>query len=201
MDILVSSNFERLLWHLTLDHELETNPHVKIEISIRAAGAKINGWFQQLKTTGSFTVDDDIWMRAKEIFGTYRVSNAETVDAIRDAYAGTSIERKGYILDPHSAIGVTASIRELQQNPDDELPVISLATAHPAKFANAVELALKDEKDFSFEKILPEQFVGLAKMEKKVIEVGANAGLEGIREIIMREVGREKEARAEANGV
>ena len=198
MDILVSSNFERLLWHLAFEHEIYQNPHYKIETSVRAAGHKINDWFQHLKTTGSFTVDPEILDSAREIFLTYRVSNAETVDAIRDAYTGTSIERKGYVLDPHSAIGVAASLREIASSSSAmEIPIVSLATAHPAKFAGAVELALKDEKDFSFESVLPKEFVGLDTKEKKVIKVDAGSGLEGIRDIITKEVEREKAERGE----
>lgn len=204
MDILVSSNFERLLWHLTLEYELDLNPHSKVEISIRAAGAKINHWFTQLKTTGSFTVDPEVLDKAREIFSTYRVGNSETVDAIRDAYKGTSIEKKGYVLDPHSAIGVAASLKEIQAMKAEgtTIPVVSLATAHPAKFAGAVELALKDEPSFKFEDVLPEQFVGLDQKEKKVIKISAKEGLAGIRDVITREVEKEKQVtEGQHNGV
>lgn len=202
MDILVSSNFERLLWHLSVEHEFELNPHNKIETSVRNAGHKINNWFHHLKTTGSFTVDPAILDSAQEIFSTYRVSNAETVDAIRDAYRGTSIEKEGYVLDPHSAIGVAASLQEIASSSSSEkdIPIVSLATAHPAKFAGAVELALKGEDDFSFDSVLPEQFVGLDGLEKKVIKVDAGAGLEGIRDIITKEVERERAEREESGG-
>jgi threonine synthase len=155
MDILVSSNFERLLWHLTLINEECQNPHYRIDTAIRASGHKIQNWFDHLKTNGTFTVDGEIHERAQELFTSYRVSNDETVAAIRDAYRGESIEKKGYILDPHSAIGVAAALREsLHPSPDAMggstagQPIISLATAHPAKFAGAVELALEDEAVF-----------------------------------------------------
>ena len=199
MDILVSSNFERLLWHLSVDYEMDQNPHVRIEMSVRNAGARIAGWFQQLKAFGSFTVDPEILENAREIFCTYRVSNEETVEQIRSAYRGESIEEKSYVLDPHSAIGVAASLREIKDNPSDE-PVVSLATAHPAKFASAVELALKDEPGFSFDSILPKQFMGLDTKEKKVIEVPSTAGLAGIRDLITEEVEKEKSA-THQNGV
>ncbi|KIX08222.1 threonine synthase [Rhinocladiella mackenziei CBS 650.93] len=195
MDILVSSNFERLLWHLGLEHELELNPHVKCETSLRVAGSKINGWFQELKAAGSFTVDDDILGKAKEIFGTYRVSNEETLEAIRDCYRGEAISKRGYILDPHSAIGVAASLREIAASGPSDVPTVSLATAHPAKFAGAVELALKDEKGFDFNTVLPEQFVGLGDKERKVLKVSSSEGLPGIRQTITTEVEKEKEAR------
>ncbi|KIW64189.1 threonine synthase [Phialophora macrospora] len=193
MDILVSSNFERLLWHLTLEHELDLNPHVKVESSVRVAGGKINHWFQDLKQTGSFTVDGEILDKAREIFGSHRVSNTETLDAIRDCYRGEAISLKGYVLDPHSAIGVAASLREISQaGSSSDVPVVSLATAHPAKFAGAVELALKEEAGFDFSQVLPQEFVGLDSKERKVLKVSATEGLPGIREIITREVEKEK---------
>ena len=68
-----------------------------------------------------------------------------------------------------------------------ETPHIALATAHPAKFANAVDLALKDEKDFNFDAVLPEEFVGLEKKER-VRAVPKGAGREGIRGIVEEEV-------------
>lgn len=195
MDILVSSNFERLLWHLSLEHEFNQNPHVKSETSIRSAGAKINGWFQDLKTSGKFTVDPEILDAAREIFGTYRVSNEQTTEIIRECYRGEAIENKEYVLDPHSAIGVAAALREIAlPDHDRNVAVIALSTAHPAKFAGAVDLALKDEKSFNFDSVLPEQFVGLDEQEKKVIKVPANTDLAGIRELVTQEVEKEKHA-------
>ncbi|EXJ55651.1 threonine synthase [Cladophialophora yegresii CBS 114405] len=193
MDILVSSNFERLLWHLTLEHEIDLHPHVKVESSVRTAGGKINQWFQDLKRTGSFTVDGEISDKARETFGSYRVSNAETLDAIRGCYRGEAISSKGYVLDPHSAIGVAASLREISQaGSSSDVPVVSLATAHPAKFAGAVELALREEPGFDFNRVLPEEFMGLDSKERKLLKVSATEGLPGIREIITREVEKEK---------
>ncbi|KAI1619935.1 threonine synthase [Exophiala viscosa] len=192
MDILVSSNFERLLWHLSLEHELSTNPDQKYEAAVRTAGGKIAGWFQELKKTGSFTVDKAILKNARNIFATYRVSNKETLGAIRDCYKGTAIANKGYVLDPHSAIGVAASLREIEATASTKVPTVSLATAHPAKFAGAVELALQDEKAFTFDSVLPEQFVGLNDKERRVLKVSSDEGLTGIRDIITREVEKEK---------
>lgn len=193
MDILVSSNFERLLWHLSLEHEFDQNPQNRIEHSTQAAGAKVHHWFQQLRTSGSFTVDGEIVDMAREIFGTYRVSDEQTADTIRDCYKGKLIAKKGYVLDPHSAIGVAASLREIAAS-SQSTQVISLATAHPAKFANAVEMALQDENSFDFAKVLPEQFVGLDKQKRKVLKVARTEGLPGIRSIVTREMEKEKES-------
>lgn len=193
MDILVSSNFERLLWHLTFEAECELNPHVKTEMSVRAAGEKINRWFAQLKTTGQFTVDAEILGRARELFSSYRVSNPETLDTIKAAYNGDVIDEKGYVLDPHSAIGVHAALKELKEEKlQDREAIVTLATAHPAKFAGAVELALKDESGFSFDKVLPEEFKGFDSLEKRLVRVEEGKGLAEIRDLITKEVEKEK---------
>ena len=199
MDILVSSNFERLLWHLRLQYEFDMNPERRVEASVRNAGAKIHEWFVHLKSAGSFTVEPGMLVLAREIFGTYRVSNEETIDAIRQCYRGEVIQKKGYVLDPHSAIGVVASLREIKTEPRDGTHTISLATAHAAKFSNAVQEALRLEEGFNFKSVLPEQFVGLEQKEKKYLEVTRSQGLAGVRKIIIEEV--EKEINARQNGV
>lgn len=196
MDILVSSNFERLLWHLALENEFAINPHVKRESSVRVAGGKIAAWFQDLKTTGKFTVEPELLDNAREIFATYRISDKQTTETIRACYRGEAVEKSGYVLDPHSAIGIAASLREISSpEHNKDVAVVSLATAHPAKFANAVDLALEHESGFSFDTVLPEQFVGLDKKERKVIKVPANTDLAGIRELVTKEVEKEKEER------
>lgn len=194
MDILVSSNFERLLWHLTLEHELERNPQNRFEQSVRTAGGKLNALFQSLKQTGSFTVEPEVLDKAREIFRTHRVSNAETLETIRGSYQGQLISKNKYVLDPHSAIGVAASLREITSTGATGVPTISLATAHPAKFAGAVELALQEEKDFDFKTVLPEEFVGLDDQERRVLKVASEEGLGGIRDLITRQVEKEKDA-------
>jgi threonine synthase len=191
MDILVSSNFERLFWHLRLQYEFDENPERRIEVSVRMAGAKIQEWFQHLKSHGFFTVEPEMLELAKEIFGTYRVSDEETLDAIRQCYRGEVIEKKNYVLDPHSAIGVAASLREIKAHAQDGTHTISLATAHPAKFSAAVEMALKDEREFNFDSVLPEQFVGLERKERKFLKVAKSQGLAEIRRIIIEEVEKE----------
>lgn len=211
MDILVSSNFERLLWHLALEHEQATNPHATRETSIRAAGSKITSWFNDLKTTGRFTVDAEILAAARAIFNTHRVSNEQTTSTIRAVYRGDALQHQGYILDPHSAIGVAAALREAeadsqahaqaqaQQSPHDTA-IVSLATAHPAKFAGAVAAALRDEPAFDFAAaVLPPEFVGLDTRERRILKVEPQTGLDGIRELVTREVEREREREQEGS--
>ena len=107
-------------------------------------------------------------------------------------HRGELIEKKAYVLDPHSAIGIAASLREIGEGGKEE-QVVSLATAHPAKFTTAVDVALKDEDGLTFDDVLPEQFVGLDKKERRVLKVARSEGLDGIRNIIIREVDKEEE--------
>lgn len=230
MDILVSSNFERLLWEISLEYEKAieaasstTNPDsapssaptAAQEPPLQRAGRQITEWFSELKKTGSFTVQEpEILQAARLIFSTHRVSDAETSATIQACYRGEAIERKGYVLDPHTAVGIAAALRQIQEqkkpqinglgedvggeekekkNKNNRIHTIALATAHPAKFAKAVDVALQDEESFDFAQVQPEQFVGLDQRERRVRKVDPGTGLAGIREIIAEEVRRERE--------
>lgn len=142
-------------------------------------------WFKSLKATGSFgPVHDEILENGRRTFESERVSDPQTLETIKSYY-----EQVGYILDPHSAIGVTAAERSIARA-GPQMPHISLATAHPAKFAGAVELALKQEAGFNFEeKVLPAEFVGLSQKEKRVISV--ENSWEKVREIVKKQVEEE----------
>lgn len=64
---------------------------------------------------------------------------------------------------------------------------ISLSTAHPAKFSDAIKLALGESGGFDYERdVLPEEFVKLEKAERRV--VGVENSWEVVREIIKRQV-------------
>ena len=198
MDILVSSNFERLLWFLALGVYGEGTLTARREI----AGRKVKGWLEQLKESGGFGVEPAVLEAAKEDFESERVSNKETLSTIRSTYsakspaapAGASVgsngvkAQGGYILDPHSAVGVTASRRSLAQNQAPKYHHIALATAHPAKFSNAVELALKDEEGFEFQALLPEQFKGLDSLPRRVTAVQKSTALNGVSSLISSNV-------------
>ncbi|KAI9849999.1 MAG: threonine synthase [Thelocarpon superellum] len=196
MDILVSSNFERLLWYLAFD---AYGGHDVTE-SQRIAGEKVAHWLGELKVQGGFGVEPSVLEAAKRDFESERVSDEETVKTIKAFYSAAVTQEtdpdrtshvRGYILDPHSAIGVTASLRSIARAPPPKTHHISLATAHPAKFANAVDQALKNQEGFDFRDVLPEQFVGLEQKEKRVTTVPEGAGWEGVRAILVKEVALE----------
>ena len=194
MDILVSSNFERLLWFLA--YEFAAEARMDDEWTKKQAGQEVEAWLKELKSKGGFGVPADILKAAKRDFESERVSDKETIETIKQFYAPSSangsangnFSKGGYILDPHSAIGVAASLRSISRTSPSETHHISLATAHPAKFANAVDLALKGEAGFSFDTVLPAEFVGLEKKERRVRVVPKGAGWEGVRSIVVEEV-------------
>ena len=120
MDIQVSSNFERLLFEL-LDRD----------------GAKTAAVMDEFAATGQFAVADTVLQRSKQLFAAYRLDDAGT-----DAQIAATAKQHGMVLDPHSAVGVSAA----QRAHDDgtiaaDVPIISLACAHPAKFDQAVTKA------------------------------------------------------------
>lgn len=182
MDILVSSNFERLLWFLA--YEFAETAGMDDEWNKKQAGQEVTKWLNDLKTKGGFgPVYQDVISSARRSFESERVSDTQTVETIKGFYNNLQ-----YILDPHSAVGVNASERSISNN--GSVPHISLSTAHPAKFAGAVELALKEEPGFNFEeKVLPPEFVGLDKREKRLTEVDND--WQKVREIVRNQVDQE----------
>jgi threonine synthase len=119
MDIQVSSNFERLLFDL-MDRDGD------------AVQRTMNGFRQ----SGSYTVDPDRHARATALFRGARADDALIVETIRAIQAET-----GEVVDPHTAVGIAAA-RQTLGGRDASIPMVSLACAHPAKFAEAVERAV-----------------------------------------------------------
>jgi threonine synthase len=187
MDILVSSNFERLLWFLA--YEFASSAGMDDEWNKKQAGQEVSSWLADLKTKGGFgPVYKDVLEAARRTFESERVSDQETLDTIRALY-----KEVGYVLDPHTAVGVEAAKRSAARAKAEGLggvPIISLSTAHPAKFAGAVTLALQDEEGFEFDaKVLPPEFVGLDKKEKRVRDVAND--WKAVRELVKEEVEEE----------
>ncbi|HEX4261689.1 MAG TPA: threonine synthase [Acetobacteraceae bacterium] len=115
MDIQVSSNFERLAFEL-LDRD--------------AAATTL--MMQNFRTTGRMAVPSAAWARARAAMAGFAVDDAATEQEIRRVHAET-----GMLVDPHTAIGIAAA----RAHPTPGVPTIVAATAHPAKFPDAVERA------------------------------------------------------------
>lgn len=176
-----------MLWFLAYD--AYGSKSASIQERRQAASSKVKEWQTDFKTKGGFSVEQEVLDAAKKDFTSERVSDAEMVATIREVYKwpNTRDPKKGYLLDLNSAI-MTAALRSVEAAPG--VHNVALATAHPAKFSNAVEMALKEEKAFRFKDVLPEQFIGLEDLPRRVIHVQKSGGLEGIRKLIVEEVER-----------
>jgi threonine synthase len=114
IDIQVSSNFERLLFEL-LDREA-------------VATAAIMSEFRR---AGRMRVADAVWHRCRTLFHGFRLDDAgieATIAQVR--------ETTGYLADPHTAVGIAAAEA---LPPARGVMTVAMATAHPAKFPDAIE--------------------------------------------------------------
>lgn len=185
MDILVSSNFERLLWYLALECEAGGSNHAK-------AGEVVKGWMDDLKSVGTTVVSDSVIAAARRDFSSECVSDEDTVATIKQIF--TTPPSAPYVLDPHTAVGVAAALRlvvQTKQKGEKNVHYISLSTAHPAKFNHAVDLALADVSSYDFEAhVRPTEFIGLESRERRVREV-ERADIELVRSVVVEELEKE----------
>jgi len=114
MDIQAPSNFERLLFDL-----------------VGRDGEKVRAILEGFRENGKFSVNDRTLEAAQAVFYAARFDDEETKAVIRDVY-----ENAGELIDPHTAVGIAAA---RAQRRDRKVPMVALATAHPAKFPDAVE--------------------------------------------------------------
>lgn len=176
MDISIASNFERLLWYMVRATEGQGDD--------QKSGEYLNSLMTDLASKGSFTVSKELITKTRAIFDSYKVTNEETVDTIKNIY-----ESNGYIADPHTAVGIKASLNKSGQ--ESGYTYISLSTAHPAKFSEVVNLALEGFEDYDFEnKVLPQQFKEFSTLPKNVITV-EKPDVKLVESIIVEELAKE----------
>ncbi len=118
MDIQISSNFERLLFDL-----------------FGRQGDAVDQTMQHFRKSGPFSLDDSVMNPMRRLFASGRVDDDGTVDVMRRMY-----KEHNYIVDPHTAVGLGVAEEYLKANKDSV--VVSLGTAHPAKFPAAVKKAI-----------------------------------------------------------
>ena len=115
MDILISSNLERLLYELA------------------GAGA-VRGWMASLASERRFTVDRETFAKVRELMTADWVTNEESLATIKRIY-----DEYGYLMDPHTAVAW-----EVAERLREDSPVLIVSTAHWAKFGADVLKALTD---------------------------------------------------------
>lgn len=165
MDILVSSNLERLLYHmLNLD------------------GAKVTEYMNDLQSKGTYNIPGKIMEKIRNVFAGYKVTEQETLDRMQLTHAV-----KNYLVDPHTAVALEAANRYQNDNPTDKHFCIVLSTANPYKFSKDVLQAV--DKDYVSQTVesdmqhlqektgmeIPAPLQGLAKkplLHQDIIEVG-----------------------------
>lgn len=113
MDIQVSSNFERLLFELK-----------------GRSGAAVAAAMGEFRKSGTLPADEQAWRAARSLFSACRVDDEATRRSIAETWRDT-----GELLDPHSAIAVAAAKAVRRET---GVPMVALASAHPAKFPEAV---------------------------------------------------------------
>ncbi|OJT10699.1 Threonine synthase [Trametes pubescens] len=166
MDILVSSNFERLLWYLAYEGAAQGADEGSRK---KAASATIADWMSKVKSDGRVQVPVAVLELARRDFFAERVSDEQTLDTIKYYFESDS----HYVADPHTAVGLCAARTVAGQNPPQTCQIV-LSTAHPAKFSEAVTRALHSAPSFDFERdVLPQEFKGLLERERRVIDVEA----------------------------
>lgn len=122
MDILVSSNLERLLFLLSNHNDV-----------------LINQYMASLKNDGHYTISDDLRQRLQESFAAYDCSEDECKKVIHDTF-----HKEHILIDPHTAVAVHAC-HAYKQESNDNTPCIVLSTASAYKFAKDVYTALTEK--------------------------------------------------------
>ena len=145
MDIQVASNFERYLFYL----------YGRNSASVCSA-------MEEFKKSGVLKFSPEQLKQVAETFTASAVNDDETLKVIADFR-----QKTGYILDPHTAVGVEAGRRTR----DKSLPLVCLATAHPAKFGAAVKSAIGQDPE------TPEAFEGIENQPKKLETLAADTAV------------------------
>lgn len=121
MDILISSNLERLLY-------------------FTAGSDKTAAYMDALKKTGAYSVEAETFAKIKENFLGYYADEKETAKTIKETY-----DQYGYLADTHTAVAISAANQYVKET-GDTLPIVIDSTASPYKFANDVYTAVTNEK-------------------------------------------------------
>ncbi len=140
MDIQVSSNFERALFDAT-----------------GREGGAVARLMAELGETGRFAIPQEALGNLRALYATGRADEDETRATIADTFA-----RSGQVICPHSAVGVKVARARLAGS---RAPMVTLATAHPAKFPDAVEKAT------GIRPALPPQMADLFERPERVTRV------------------------------
>lgn len=116
MDILISSNLERLLYDLTGNNDIQ-----------------VREWMNELNETGKYEVDNETKLKLQKIFYADFCNDDGTKATIKDMY-----ETENYLCDTHTAVAINVYKRYVSKTGDIQTPTIIASTASPYKFPNSV---------------------------------------------------------------
>ena len=122
MDILVSSNLERLVWFMT-----------------GRDGDKTRSYMEGLRNNGVYEIGADVLERIKEEFTAGYLTEEQVIQTIRDCY-----DKTGYVLDTHTACGY-GFLEKYRQDSGDTTKTVLVSTASPYKFPESVHGAISGE--------------------------------------------------------
>lgn len=159
MDILISSNLERLLYLVS-----------------NCDSQKIAGYMKELQETGTYTIDEDMKKQIQKDFAAGYADDEQTADMIDQIYSNY-----GYLIDTHTAVAIDV-YRKYSRTSGDTTPTLIASTASPFKFPASVLSALgQNSKGSDFEKLdrlshlshldAPEQLSGLRDKAERFTEV------------------------------
>ena len=120
MDILISSNLERLL-------------------CLMAGEQKTAAYMESLRKTGSYTVDAEVLTDIRACFSGYFAGENLTAATISEFF-----ENESYLADTHTAVGLACAEQYAEEHPGDTTPMVVASTASPFKFAADVYMSLTD---------------------------------------------------------
>ncbi|MCF0116234.1 MAG: threonine synthase [Erysipelotrichaceae bacterium] len=172
MDILVSSNLERLLFILNGFDDQKTAAYMK-----------------DLKEKGVYKVDDTLLSKLQESFKGYYTCEEDCQKTIKEIF-----EKEGYLMDPHTSVAYTAAQLYKKENPDT--PIAVLSTASPYKFCGNVlpcisDYEAKDEYDAMaklYELSQQEIPYGLKYLQSKEVRHKAVMNLEEAAEAVKHKI-------------
>ena len=144
MDIQVSSNFERLLFEMNSRDGAATAKQLK-----------------DFRMSGKLNVAPSIFTNwIASVFTGYRCDDKQTLTTMKDVY-----QKSGMLIDPHTAVGLSAARQSKGTNYPKSQSIITLATAHPAKFPDAVRRATGQTP------VLPEHLADLMSRPERIISL------------------------------
>lgn len=153
MDIQFAYNIERMLYYIC-------NEDSSV---IKQIMDQVEKQFSYEVNAKGVILDSNIVNLISETFISYSVSDEDTLKTIRSFY-----DEFGYLLCPHSAIGVYAALDTLNHN-SDTIPLVCVLTAHPAKFSETIEKAFQTNNPLSrsFTADLPTEILNLKGLPTK----------------------------------